>query len=142
MQPLNYAGDVSPKTSWEMMENDPAAHMVDVRTPEEWAYVGIPNLSSIEREVFFVPWLFFPRGDINPDFVAQIIESTGATPDTTILLLCRSGVRSAYGAQAMTQAGFKDCYNVAHGFEGDKDQHGHRGTVNGWKVDGLPWAQG
>jgi rhodanese-related sulfurtransferase len=58
------------------------------------------------------------------------------------MFLCRSGVRSRDAAIAMTAAGFKACYNVASGFEGDKDAAGHRGTVSGWKVDGLPWMQG
>ena len=43
--------------------------------------------------------------------------------------------------QAAAAAGFQECYNVAGGFEGDPNDQGHRGTVNGWKVDGLPWRQ-
>ena len=42
----------------------------------------------------------------------------------------------------MTQQGFTACYNIASGFEGDSDPTRHRGTVSGWKVDGLPWVQG
>ena len=42
----------------------------------------------------------------------------------------------------MTDAGFANCYNVLEGFEGDKDADGHRGTIGGWKVAGLPWIQG
>ena len=42
----------------------------------------------------------------------------------------------------MTALGYARCYNIAEGFEGDKDGAGHRGTVNGWKVRGLPWVQG
>ena len=43
---------------------------------------------------------------------------------------------------ALTAAGFGPCYNVAEGFEGDRDGDLHRGSVGGWKVAGLPWAQG
>jgi len=42
----------------------------------------------------------------------------------------------------MTALGYKHCYNIAEGFEGDKDDAGHRGTIGGWKVHGLPWVQG
>ena len=66
-----------------------------------------------------------------PEYRFQI-EDSGAR-----LLLANS----RYAAEAMTAAGFQECYNVAGGFEGDPDDQGHRGTVNGWKVDGLPWRQ-
>jgi len=62
--------------------------------------------------------------------------------DAPILLLCRSGVRSKYAAIALTEAGYKTCYNISGGFEGDHNEDRHRGKFNGWKVAGLPWAQG
>ena len=62
--------------------------------------------------------------------------------DAPLLFLCRSGVRSKAAAIAMTQQGFTACYNIANGFEGDSDPTRHRGTVSGWKVEGLPWVQG
>jgi rhodanese-related sulfurtransferase len=58
-----------------------------------------------------------------------------------LLFLCRSGVRSQNAAKAVTAAGFTRCYNVLGGFEGNPDEHGHRGTMEGWKVDGLSWTQ-
>ena len=36
------------------------------------------------------------------------------------------------------EAGFANVLNMATGFEGGKDALGYR-TVNGWKVDGLPY---
>jgi rhodanese-related sulfurtransferase len=58
-----------------------------------------------------------------------------------VLLLCRSGGRSRAAAIALTGAGFKACYNIVEGFEGDRDGLGHRGSVGGWKAAGLPWRQ-
>lgn len=139
---LVYAGNLSPEETWQRLKSDPHAVLIDVRTPEEWAYVGVPDLTDLSREVFFVPWLFYPRMTINPMFVEQIKNEVQPEADTTMLLLCRSGVRSAYAAHALTQQGFKNCYNVAGGFEGDHDGHKHRGVKNGWKVAGLPWTQG
>ena len=42
---------------------------------------------------------------------------------------------------AMTAEGYARCYNVAGGFEGDRNGDGHRGSSNGWKAAGLPWLQ-
>ena len=140
--PLEYAGDMSPEKAWETLKTDPKAMLIDVRTPEEWSWVGVPDLSNLGREVFFVPWQLYPQMHENPDFVAQIMEAAKPDVESTILLICRSGVRSAYGADVLCAEGFKHCYNVAYGFEGDKGPTGHRGTINGWKVSGMAWRQG
>lgn len=141
MQPLVYAGDLTPQKTWETLKTDPNSVLIDVRTPEEWSWVGVPDVAALGREMFFVPWALFPKMEQNPNFVADISKITKPADDKVILLICRSGVRSAYGASLLTANGFNHCYNVAHGFEGDKDASGHRGTVNGWKVSGLPWQQ-
>jgi rhodanese-related sulfurtransferase len=80
----------------------------------------------------------------NPAFVGELsgaLSATGASPDTPILFLCRSGARSRAAAMAMTGAGFLKSFNVAGGFEGDLDGERHRGNANGWKAQGLPWKQ-
>ena len=140
---LNYAGNLTPIETWKRLKDDPDAILIDVRTPEEWTYVGVPDLSALGRECLFVPWQFFPRNIINPNFVPQVLETAKPkSKDTQILLICRSGVRSAYAAHALTEKGYSNCFNVQFGFEGDPDSNKHRGTVNGWKVAGLPWVQG
>ncbi|MBX9634424.1 MAG: rhodanese-like domain-containing protein, partial [Magnetospirillum sp.] len=63
-------------------------------------------------------------------------------PGDTLLFLCRSGVRSKAAAELMTQLGYAASYNILDGFEGALDPTRHRGTTAGWKVSGLPWAQG
>ena len=77
---------------------------------------------------------------VNEAFVDQL-RAAGLTPEHSIYFLCRSGVRSLYAADAAIAAGFPLAFNVADGFEGPPDAAGHRGTVAGWKVDGLPWRQ-
>ena len=141
MTQKTYAGDLTPLETWELLSENPKAQLFDVRTDAEFAYVGNPDLSDLGKEVRQVYWQIFPAMDVNPDFVAQV-KDAGFDKDTPLLFLCRSGVRSKYAAEALTAAGFTECYNVAGGFEGDKDPQGHRGTGNGWKVDGLPWKQG
>ena len=141
MSEETYAGDLSARKAWDLLSENPKAQLVDVRTDAEFSYVGSPDLSSLGKEVLAVHWQKFPDMDINPEFVDQVLSS-GVDKDAPLLFLCRSGVRSLGAAEAMTAAGFRECYNVAGGFEGDRDAEGHRGTVAGWKVDGLPWRQG
>jgi len=136
-----YAGDIAPKEAWQLMESEPHAVLVDVRTEPEWAFVGVPDLSALGRRPLMLSWQLFPSMQRNPDFETAL-AAEGLGRSQAMLFLCRSGSRSAAAAAAMTQAGFTRCYNVAGGFEGDRDATGHRGTVNGWKVDGLPWIQG
>ena len=136
-----YAGDISPGEAWKILDDDLSATLVDVRTPAEWNYVGVPDLSSVGKQPLFVPWLFFPSMELNRDFVEHL-ESAGLDREPPLIFICRSGVRSRSAAIAMTARGFRSCYNVASGFEGDADKTRHRGTVSGWKVKGLPWVQG
>lgn len=141
MNTRSYAGDIGPRQAWEMLERDPKAMLIDVRTPAEWAYVGVPDLSRIGKQPVFVPWQLFPSMQQNPQFIEHM-QMTGVDPDAPLLFICRSGVRSRAAAIAMTERGYRACYNIASGFEGDPDVAKHRGTVNGWKVEGLPWMQG
>ena len=136
----SYAGDISPKEAWDILEKDPKAVLVDVRTHAEWAYVGLPDVSSLGKDLKMISWVLFPKGDINTEFVDDL-EDQVPDQDATVLFLCRSGVRSIAAAQAATQAGYAKSFNILTGFEGDKDDAQHRGTVGGWKVAGLPWVQ-
>ncbi len=136
-----YAGDVTARQAWDMLQGDPSAVLIDVRTEGEWAYVGIADLSSLEKQPLFVEWQHFPSMGVNPDFCQQL-AAHGVGKDVLLLFICRSGVRSKAAAIAMTALGFAKCYNVSHGFEGDPDTSKHRSMINGWKTDGLPWVQG
>lgn len=136
-----YAGDVTPAETWEKLSTDPKAVLVDLRTTAEWSYVGIPDLSSLGKEPVFLGWKLFPAMELNADFTRDL-EATGIDAETPLFFLCRSGIRSKHAAAAMTALGYKFCYNILTGFEGDKDPLKHRNTIGGWKVDGLPWVQG
>lgn len=135
----DYAGDLPPRQAWDLLASDPEAVLVDVRTSAEWQWVGGVDLSELGKPVVGIEWVT-SAGEPNHRFVEQLGEA-GLTPETPVLFLCRSGGRSAAAASVATAAGFGPAYNVAEGFEGDPDAHGHRGTVNGWKVAGLAWRQ-
>ncbi len=132
---------VSPAEAWRVLNDEPDAMLIDVRTRPEWMLVGVPDLSTLGRGPAFIEWQSFPTMNQNPEFATEM-EATGAAPDTPLLFLCRSGNRSDAAARMMAASGHTRCYNVAEGFEGELDPSGHRGTVNGWKVAGLPWTQG
>lgn len=111
-----------------------------MRTTAEWAYVGLPDLGALGKAPVTVEWKRFPSMAVNPGF-AGAVAAAGVEKGAALYFLCRSGVRSRDAAQAMSALGYGPCFNVATGFEGDRDAAGHRGTVGGWKTGGLPWRQ-
>jgi rhodanese-related sulfurtransferase len=135
-----YAGDVSPRDAWNLLSSDEKALLVDVRTAPEWSFVGLPDLTTLGKRVVQQSWQVYPRMEVDPDFAARLAAIAGDR-EAPILFLCRSGARSRAAAIAMTQAGYRRCYNVANGFEGNHDADRHRGRAAGWKADGLPWTQ-
>ena len=137
---VGYAGDIAPTDAWKLLTDRKDAILIDVRTRAEWNYVGLPDLSSLGAKPALIEWQVFPEMQVNPAFVPSL---SGALPDKDVplLFLCRSGVRSAAAARAMTEAGYSACLNVSDGFEGPLDGEARRGTSRGWKASGLPWRQ-
>jgi len=139
-----YAGDVDCSTAWEKLAGNKNCILVDVRTSVEWNFVGLPDLTELQKDVLLLEWQQYPAMNQNSDFTSQLsslIEQIGGNQDTEICFLCRSGVRSQSAAVAMTSLGYKNCFNVAGGFEGGHNEKMRRGLVNGWKASGLPWHQ-
>jgi rhodanese-related sulfurtransferase len=130
-----YRGDLTPEEAWCVVQGDSGARLVDLRTAEELALVGrVPGATAI-------PWRLFRRkGEwaLNPYFLAKVRKTF--RPADTLLLLCRSGVRSREAGELLAAEGFGNCFNILEGFEGDKNEAGQR-VVSGWKVRGLPWSQ-
>lgn len=135
---MSYAGDVTPRQAWELLKADEDAVLVDVRTQAEWAFVGVPELTELGKRPLFAEWSSLGGGPNPAAFVEAVTAQVD--PGTPILLVCRSGQRSAAAAQALTAAGFGPAYNVIDGFEGPVDDEGHRGAA-GWRAEGLPWQQ-
>jgi rhodanese-related sulfurtransferase len=135
---MTYAGDLTPTEAWELLDRDPQAVLVDVRSEAEWMFVGLPHVEELDKKLVTVSWNHWPGGARNDSFLDDLAEA-GVTGGP-VLFLCRSGARSRAAAVAATQAGITPAYNVSEGFEGDLDESGHRG-VEGWKARGLPWRQ-
>lgn len=129
---FGFAGSISPEDAWQLFIQG-EAHLVDVRTAEERKFVGhVFN-------TFHIAWQTGPALIKNPRFLREL--ETKVSKDAVILLLCRSGKRSAAAAIAATAAGFTQVYNVREGFEGDLDDKQQRGRISGWRQRGLPWVQ-
>jgi rhodanese-related sulfurtransferase len=136
---------VSVEETWERLKRDANSVLIDVRTGAEWAYVGLPDLSSIGKRPVLVEWQGFPDNRVNQAFVSRMdeaLDAIGANKDSELFFICRSGSRSLGAARAMAAAGYSRCRNVADGFEGPLDPNRHRGRLGGWKAKGLPWVQG
>ena len=131
-----YRGDLNPAEAFERIKKNPNAVLIDVRTQPEWTFVGLPQVERLVR----VSWQVYPHMEVNGKFAAEV-QAMGLGNDAEIFCICRSGARSASAATALTTAGFSNCWNVAQGFEGDKNAEGRRGASNGWKASGLPWVQ-
>jgi rhodanese-related sulfurtransferase len=131
---LPYEGALTPAEAHAMLQQSPAAKLVDVRTRAEWDWVGrIPGAIEIEL-------LSYPGNKPNPNFVQELERSVDMDKNDPLLFICRSGGRSHNAAMLAHQAGY-EAYNVLEGFEGDKDASGHRNTKGGWRAAGLPWVQ-
>lgn len=130
---LAYAGALTPQEAHALMQHHANAKLVDVRTAAEWDWVGrVPD--AVEVEIMSYP------NTPNPDFLQALQKEV--PKEAIVMFLCRSGARSHNAAKMATQAGYANCYNVLEGFEGDRDEHHHRGNKGGWRFHGLPWVQG
>ena len=139
---------VTAREAYEMWKADPErVHLIDVRTPEEYVFVGHAEMARN------IPLLYVKHEwnaevnefvvELNPEFIPEVKRRF--KPDDTLLVMCRSGDRSAMAVNALTKAGFANVHNIIDGMEGDKvDEPGsaHHGKRmrNGWKNSGSPWT--
>ena len=134
-QQLPYAGAVTPEEAYALLQAQPAARLVDVRTKAERDWVGRVDVPTPQQAA--IEWNSYPGSVQNSDFLAQLAQI--AEKDTVLMFLCRSGVRSQHAAKLATEHGYANCFDILDGFEGGKDAAGHRKTVAGWCHAGLPW---
>lgn len=145
---------VDAKETFEMMKKDSKVILVDVRTPEEWQYVGYSPMAQI-----MVPSVIFQFNAYDEDkkryksvqndkFVSELEDRAaklGADENSTYVLMCRSGSsRAQPAAKMLAQYGYKNVYLMTDGFEGHTTKYGDKKgfrLVNGWKNSGHPWTQ-
>ena len=126
---------LTPKQAHDFLASEPTAVFIDCRSEMEFLFVGHPVGAMM------IPWNDGPDWEINPHFVGQVKKAVGHATQRPVVLICRSGNRSADAGMALEQAGFTKVFNVLHGFEGELDEHHQRGNLSGWRKDGLAWEQ-
>jgi len=136
-----------------MQENGNKALFVDVRTRAELNFLGTPAVSDANIPYMklneWYAWNDKKGGfkmEVNSEFESEMerrVAAKGLTKDSPILLICRSGSRSAKAADLLAKLGYTKVYSIAEGYEGDKAKEGaQKGqrVVNGWKNTGQPWT--
>ncbi|WP_428605594.1 rhodanese-like domain-containing protein [Sedimenticola sp.] len=133
---------LNPQQAYQMLEDDPRAILVDIRSSMEFLFVGHA------KGAVHVPWIDEPDWTVNPHFVTDIrklvlggavcSEDEGCSP---VILICRSGKRSHEAGKELLKADFHRVFHVDEGFEGELNDHHQRSSINGWRFHGLPWEQ-
>lgn len=153
---VQFEGEATPDQVWSELQANPGAALIDVRTQPEWAFVGVPDLTSVGKQAWLLSWRSYPemaRDDAR--FFAQLGPALEKSGVTKLFFICRSGGRSMEAAmtaaEALPGSGGEEresgaaprvaAVNIREGFEGDLDETKHRGRLNGWKARGLPWTQ-
>jgi rhodanese-related sulfurtransferase len=133
---------LGPRAAWEMIQSDPRALLVDIRSSMEFLFVGHP-VGAVH-----IAWIDEPDWQINPNFVAEIrqlmlggVACEGDGGCVPVILICRSGKRSKEAGALLVSEGVQHVYHVDEGFEGDLNDSHQRSSVNGWRFQGLPWEQ-
>ena len=127
----------------ELLEQDPQAVFIDVRSHMEYLFIGHP------KGAINIPWIDEPDWVINPDFVRELrqlllgglVHDVSTSHGVPVILICRSGKRSVEAGNLLLSEGFENVYSVTEGFEGELDDEHHRSTLGGWRYEGLPWEQ-
>jgi rhodanese-related sulfurtransferase len=135
-----------------IMNNMDKTLFIDTRTPSELNYLGAATVMDAHVPLVFMDtrgWDDKKHRYLrakNKNFVADVearLKKKGLTKDDTVILMCRSGKRSATAVNMLADAGFTHAYSVVDGYEGDKSRAGKdkgKRTVNGWRNAGLPWT--
>ena len=146
---------LTPQQASDMKSKDPqGVAFFDVRTRAEAMYVGWPVAADalvpyVEHQELMTEWddkRSTYKLEPNQDFVPEIerrLKEKGLGKDAPIILICRSGDRSAKAADRLQTAGYSKVHSVTEGVEGDTAKDGPKAgqrAVNGWKNANLPWT--
>jgi len=133
--------------SMALLQDREDVALIDIRSPEETMFVGYATATDANIPFMNVDpaHAYNPKKNAykmmpNEGFVDQIKAYVAANDPAALLIICRSGGRSAKAVDKLAKAGVKTpAYTVIDGFEGDKSDAGER-TVNGWKNSGGDWT--
>lgn len=145
---------VTATEAYDMLKGHTAETLfIDVRTRAEVAFLGMPTIADANIPYMLAgEWADWDEKKQtykltpNSGFLTEVetlLGKKGLTKESKIVLMCRSGSRSAKAANLLAQAGYTNVYTMTDGYEGDTakegSQKGQR-VVNGWKNSDLPWS--
>jgi rhodanese-related sulfurtransferase len=126
---------------------------LDVRTRAEVNFLGMPTVADANVPYMEIDNMYSwdeKKGvfklEPNSGFVTEVqdrLQQKGLNQNSKIIVMCRSGDRSAKAVDLLAKIGFKNVYSVVDGYEGDVAKDGdHKGqrVVNGWRNNNLPWT--
>ena len=132
------------REAYEKWKADPAqVKIIDVRTPEEFMFVGHAEAAwnvplMLQTYVWDASGRNLPMTP-NPEFLDRV--KALFKPSDTLIVICRSGGRSARAVDRLAEAGFTHVYSVIDGMEGDHaGTQAVRSVQGGWKASDLPWT--
>ena len=149
--------------AYNMLLSQANTYLIDVRTRAEYQLVGHAcyKKDGMMYQAYNIPVKFWTGKvgkknkygkALNKNFVKDIMKKFKKTD--TLLIMCRSGDRSVVASNLLTDAGFKNVYNIKYGFEGKPLAYGQskpikkimkkysyfynvKGRLNGWRSYGL-----
>ncbi len=135
-----------------MMKNMDNALFLDVRTPSELNYLGVVTVMDANAPTDTMDGTAWDDKKSryvrkhNDNFVADVgarLKEKGLKKTDTVILMCRSGDRSAKAVDVLAKNGYTNVYTVVDGYEGGKVKKGKnkgKRLKDGWKNAGLPWT--
>jgi rhodanese-related sulfurtransferase len=140
--------DATAAHQW-LQQEAAATLFLDIRTLDERSFTGSP--AGVDAHVPYMVVAQPPRWDaknnryfqeLNANFVQAVdaqIRAKHLGKVSPIVLICRSGDRSAKAADLLALAGYDNVHSVVDGYDGDVSADGER-NINGWRVAKLPWT--
>ena len=139
---------ITAQEAYEVWQKNPEeAKILDVRTVGEYVFVGhAPMAANIPLLILKPEKEYYakkPQLPLNANFVGEVGKRY--KKNDTLMVICRSGGRSAVAVNILAKAGYNKVYTVIDGFEGDKlkvesSYNNGKRVVNGWKNCGAPWT--
>lgn len=114
-------GVISATRAHEMAAEGKAI-LIDIRTPDEWRATGLP--AGAKRADA-------SQKDGPAGFLHDVLEIAADRRDVTLVLICRTGNRTARARAFLLSKGFTEIYHVKEGVAGSE-------AGPGWFRRGLP----
>ncbi len=119
--------NIKSEDAYNFLSKNINSYLIDTRTKYEWETSGIPDLTSLNKEVLLLEWpTFFNQEFIN--FFTRFLQ-TKFEKDTNLFFICKSGSRSQIATNFAINLGYINSFNIIDGFSNE--------NINNWKKN-LP----